>query len=106
MIDLDILYRLRYSLSSIITLTPTARTTPPTIRVPSACSPFLQPGPRRLIRRGCGIRAVALVAETWAELINNNRKNNYIAMSESLCVKCQKFFGNPKSLNMCSVCYK
>lgn len=47
-----------------------------------------------------------MVAETWAELINNNRKNNYIAMSESLCVKCQKFFGNPKSLNMCSVCYK
>lgn len=27
-------------------------------------------------------------------------------MSESLCVKCQKFYGNPKSLNMCSVCYK
>jgi len=27
-------------------------------------------------------------------------------MSESLCNKCQKFYGNPKNLNMCSVCYK
>lgn len=27
-------------------------------------------------------------------------------MSDSLCVKCQKFYGNPKTLSMCSVCYK
>ena len=27
-------------------------------------------------------------------------------MSESLCTKCQKFYGNPQNQNMCSVCYK
>lgn len=27
-------------------------------------------------------------------------------MSEQLCTKCQKFFGNPQNLNMCSVCFK
>ena len=27
-------------------------------------------------------------------------------MSDSMCVKCEKFFGNPQNLNMCSVCFK
>jgi hypothetical protein len=44
---------------------------------------------------------------SWLFNITLFGKNNYIAtMSETLCAKCKKFFGNPQTLNMCSVCFK